>query len=338
MPGVAVDRRRATLIGLVSMAAAIAVALAWIAANAMHTDQRMRIVLHTQQIGDGIVTGTPVRVDGVKVGSIEQVDSGGYGTQLLTLRLDRAQLSGVTQNLVVQYAPANLFGISEIKLVPDPTGGSPLVDGDTIDLTAGRADRVRDVTMGALIRSLTRTSTSVLTPELTETLTALATDLKAFTPLFETLIATGRAVADTQRLPASLLLGRYGSTLAGAAEMISGTVTLIDNVSNIEILRTQRELFDAGVALIIDQFFPAIVNTGTTARQYFSGYADMLTPVLQLLSQMVPAPQASGAQLREILDRLGGSFAKTSEGPVLNLALTLRGVPALAVPLLGGNP
>lgn len=338
MPGVAVARRRATLVGITAIAVVLAVAVTWTVVTALRTEEGMRITLRTQHIGDGIVAGTHVRIDGVQVGDIEQIDSGGNGTQLLILRLDRTRLSHVTQNISVNYAPANLFGISELDLRP-AGGGAPLSDNITIDLTGPQAERVRDVTMGALIRSLTRTSTGVLTPELTETLTAIAADLRAFTPLIETLIATGQAVADTQRLPASFLVGQFGSTLNGAAEMIGGTVTLIDNVSNIEILRTQRELFDAGVDLIIERFFPAIVNTGVTAREHFSAYADMATPALAVLSQMVPAPQASGEQLREILNRLGNSFVQTPQGPVLQLALTLRGVPALTTPLLlGGQP
>nr|WP_240963213.1 MlaD family protein [Antrihabitans stalactiti] len=294
----------------------------------------MQIVLQTDSIGDGIAPGTQVRLDGVNVGSIAAIDSGESGRQLITLRLNQSRLFGVTDSLAIDYAPANLFGISEVEL-KRRDGGSPLQENAIIDLSGDHSARAQDATMGALIRSLSQTSGDVLTPRLAENLTRVAANLSWFTPLIEAMIATGQNLADTQIYPVSFLLGQYGSTLTGAAALIDGTVKLLDRFKNIEVLRTQRDLFDTGVNTIAKDFFPAVANTLFTAQRYFSGYADMLTPILNITSQMVPSPQLSGSQLREILARLDKSFTDTPDGPILNLALTLRGVPALSVPLLG---
>ncbi|WP_169590503.1 MlaD family protein [Antrihabitans stalactiti] len=319
---------------MLALALVTVVAISWIAVDKARGDDRMQIVLQTDSIGDGIAPGTQVRLDGVNVGSIAAIDSGESGRQLITLRLNQSRLFGVTDSLAIDYAPANLFGISEVEL-KRRDGGSPLQENAIIDLSGDHSARAQDATMGALIRSLSQTSGDVLTPRLAENLTRVAANLSWFTPLIEAMIATGQNLADTQIYPVSFLLGQYGSTLTGAAALIDGTVKLLDRFKNIEVLRTQRDLFDTGVNTIAKDFFPAVANTLFTAQRYFSGYADMLTPILNITSQMVPSPQLSGSQLREILARLDKSFTDTPDGPILNLALTLRGVPALSVPLLG---
>ncbi|NMN97572.1 MCE family protein [Nocardiaceae bacterium YC2-7] len=334
IPGVSTNKRRSKVAGVLALALVTVVAISWIAVDKARGDDRMQIVLQTDSIGDGIAPGTQVRLDGVNVGSIAAIDSGESGRQLITLRLNQSRLFGVTDSLAIDYAPANLFGISEVEL-KRRDGGSPLQENAIIDLSGDHSARAQDATMGALIRSLSQTSGDVLTPRLAENLTRVAANLSWFTPLIEAMIATGQNLADTQIYPVSFLLGQYGSTLTGAAALIDGTVKLLDRFKNIEVLRTQRDLFDTGVNTIAKDFFPAVANTLFTAQRYFSGYADMLTPILNITSQMVPSPQLSGSQLREILARLDKSFTDTPDGPILNLALTLRGVPALSVPLLG---
>lgn len=334
IPGVSTNKRRSQVTGVIALAVVAVVAISWIVVDRARGDDRMQVVLQTDRVGDGIASGTQVRLDGVNVGSIAAIESGESGRQLITLKLNPSQLFGVTDDLAIDYAPANLFGISEVELKRGQ-GGSPLRENAVIDLSGDHSARVQDATMGALIRSLSQTSNEVLTPQLTETLTKVGANLRWFTPLIEAMIATGQNLADTQKYPISFLLGQYGSTLTGAAAMIDGTVKLLDRFKNIEVLRTQRDLFDTGVNTIAKDFFPALANTLFTAQSYLSGYADMLAPILNITSQMVPSPQLSGAQLREILARLDKSFIDTPDGPILNLALTLRGVPALSVPLLG---
>ncbi|MGX1806095.1 MlaD family protein [Nocardia sp. NPDC055321] len=303
----------------------------------MNQDERLRLVLVTEQVGDGVVAGTPVRLDGVQVGSVESIDIGDAGRQQVTVRLDSDRLRGVTDSLHVSYAPSNLFGISELG-IERWVGGTPLRDGQLIDLTGDRAQRIQDVTMGNLIRSLSRTTTEVLTPELAETLATLAADLEAFTPLLEAMITTGRAVADTQQLPASFLLNQYASTLAGGAPMIAGTVQILDTLTNIDILQTRRPLFDVTIKTAVNELFPGLAGLLFTAQRYGTDYTDMATPLLTQLARTVPDPALSSAQLQELIARLNSAFTETPAGTALDLALTLRGMPAISVPLLGSTP
>ncbi len=290
--------------------------------------------LRTEQIGDGIVAGTQVRLDGVLVGEVGGIEPADRGTQRITLRLDGSRLRNIDASLGVDYAPANLFGISEVGLRRGP-GGPPLHDGASLDLTGARAGAVYDATLGALIRSLSTVTTDVLTPNLVTLLDRLARDVGAFTPFLQAVVETFRTVAAVQKYDPSYLMRQYGAALAGGAPFVAATATLIEQINTIEVLRTDREHFDATVGAVVDRLFPAVSSTMNRAGAHLDAYTSMLVPLLSALAPMVAHPQRSSAQLRELLERLGATLPNTPDGPKLNLDVELRSVPAVSVPLLG---
>ncbi|WP_290047421.1 MlaD family protein [Nocardia nova] len=332
IPGMATSRRRALAIGSAVAAVAMGVTLTW--AGWRGGDGQMRVDVLTEQIGDGIVVGSRVQIDGVAVGAVGNIAEAGSGRQRITLTLDDSGVTGLTDHLTVDYVPSNLFGISELRLSAGQ-GGTPVHAGSVVDLTRAQANRVHDATMGALLRSLSDVLPSVMTPQLTQLLTQAATDVKAFAPILEALITTTRLAAETQRLLPSELFGNYAQGLSGIPSLLSGSVVQLTSFGRIQVLRTDRQWFDDGVSLMSDQVFPAIGSTADTAERYLGPYTDMLAPLFAALAHTVPDPQRSGAELRQLLDAIGGAFQPSPNGPVLNLDVTLRGVPGLAQPLLG---
>lgn len=337
MPGVESNRGKSLRTGVVAAAVVAVVVAGWFIYSSTRTDDGLEIALQTEQLGDGITDTTEVRLDGVQVGKVTDIEPVGEGLQRITMRLNKSQLFGIDDSLAVDYAPANLFGISEIELKRGK-GGSPLVDDMVIDLTGPRGGDVYDATMGSLLRSLASVSNDVLTPKLSSVLQKLATNVKAFTPLLQAIVTGARTLSEQQRYELSFLFGEYGSAMSGVAPFVSSTVDVLDRVNNIDVLRNDRAHFDATIAAVINDIFPALSGMLFSAQDALSSYADMFTPLLGALSQTVSTPQQSGAQLRELLLRLGSAMQDTPDGPVLNLAIDLRGVPGLAVPLLAGLP
>ncbi|MEV6773748.1 MlaD family protein [Nocardia sp. NPDC051030] len=330
MPGVTMTRVGSRLLGLVAFGLIIALGVAWYAYKHVPESDRMRIQLRTEQIGEGITPGTTVRLDGVAVGKITDVESIDQGRQLLSLDLDRSQASSLTDSFSVDYAPENLFGISAVTLRA-AAGGTPLSEGTVVDL----AGRVNDVTMGALLRSLTQTSTEVLTPKLTELLTQFNGDLRAFTPILETLVTLSRAIADTQKYPSSFLIDQYGAFFNGLGTFSSASFRLFDAIMNVEVFKNDREKFDSSIDMIANKAFPAIGAIGGVSGKHFTEMTDMFTPLLTAVAATVPNPTVSQAELTELIERLNRMFADGPNGPVVNVAVTLRGVPGIAVPLFG---
>ncbi len=334
MPGVAVDKHRSRIVGLVAIAVIVAVVAGYALYRELRTEDGLHIALHTEQIGDGVLAGTPVRVDGVQVGTVTDIEPDERGTQRISLRLDRSQLHGIDDSLQVDYAPANLFGISEIELRRG-AGGSALRDDSVIDLTGSRADAIFDATMGSMLRTLSQTGDSVLTPQMATVISQVSHDMKAFTPLAQSIIEVAQIVTDNQRMPPSELAARLGPAFYGAGNFAGANEVMVDMIRNIPRLQNNRESFDAGVRMHTEKLLPGIANLGAVLGQDLSGTTDMLVPVLRLLAQMVPTPQQSGADLTEFLRRLRAAMPDTPNGPVLNAEIDLSGMPVLA-PLLGG--
>ncbi|MFI6213418.1 MlaD family protein [Nocardia brasiliensis] len=332
LPGVRTTRRSAFTVGTLTVVAMVLAAFVWHGSATQREPGEWRIHLRTNRTGDGIGPGAGVRFNGVQVGRIATVDRTPGGAQSITLELDRTQLVGLGDGLRVEYAPANLFGISEVVL-RGGDGGAPLHDGSVVDLTA--AGRVTDATMGTLLRALSQTTLTVLTPQLTEVLHQIGSDIKAFAPLIEAMVGVSRAVADTQRYRSSFLIAQYAALFDGVAAFGNGFVKLIANIYHIDVLRNDRAHFDTGVALVVDQLFPLISRVLGTADGYFGGYADSATTVLTQVARTVPDPDRSHAELTELLTRLDRTFRGTPDGPQVGLDILVRGMPGIAVPLLG---
>jgi hypothetical protein len=329
LPGVAADRVAARAVGVTILALVLVVTLAVTLYRGLRPDDGLRISLHTPLVGDGITEGTEVRLDGVVVGRVDGISAHRPGVQQLTLRLDDSRVRGLDDSLGVDYVPANLFGISEVELRRG-SGGAPLHPDAVIDLTGDRAADISDATMGNLLRGLSQVGGSVLTPQLSAVLVRLASDLHEFTPLLESMVVLARTVVGVQRVPPSLLAGRFGSTLGGGAGLIDSTIEVLNVLYTNEPLRVSRDKIDSGIAMVVHQLFPTLSTTLTHAGASFSGYTDMLVPVLDMLSAMVPDPQRSGTELRTIIDRLDRAMPDTPDGPVLRTQVELRGIPVLA--------
>ncbi|WP_405492762.1 MlaD family protein [Nocardia sp. NBC_00511] len=299
----------------------------------------MSVDVLTRQLGAGLKSGADVRLDGVKVGAVADIAPITGGRQRITLRLDSSQLFGLTDALGIDFAPGNLFGISEIELQPGG-GGAALHDGTVVDLSDEKSSRTRDATLSTVLASVGTLTGDVLTPQLATVLSQLSGDIKGFVPLLQSIVVTIRAMADTQNLPASFLLGQLGQTLSGLPATVDGGLRLLYYPYTNQYMASDanRARFDATIAAIRNGLVPAVDSVLATGEKYYAGLTGPLAPLLGAIAASVGTPQRSGQELSQLLDRLGKSFRDTPDGPVLDIAVELRGVPGLAVPLLAGLP
>ncbi|WP_051727757.1 MlaD family protein [Nocardia brasiliensis] len=332
IPGVTTEQRGARRRGAAALLAVVTVGAAVAGFRQPDTAGLVRVRVVTTQVGAGIGHGSPIRVDGVPVGRLERIDSTAPGRQTLTLALRPEAATALTNTLTLDYAPANLFGLSEIALHAQ-AGGTPLRDGDLLDLS--RPGRVADATLGRLLERLGATSGQVLTPELTTALDRVSSEIDALAPLLEAIVATARTVADTQSQRPSNLIGNYASALRGLGSLVEGSVTLLDQLARIPVLREDRAMFDRSVDILTDDIVPAVSHAATAGERNFAAYASLLVPVLRVVAAAVPDPRRSANELRQLLDHLDGALRSSTNGPALNVAVILHGVPAVAVPLLG---
>ncbi|WP_297608355.1 MlaD family protein [Nocardia sp.] len=338
MPGTAVSARGARIVGTVIVAVAVVIAIAMNVIPGPSAGDRLRIRLRTEQTAAGISGGTEVQLDGVQVGTVVRIASIEQGRQQdITLELDRAQTAGLTDHFDVDYAPANLFGITAL-ILKQAGSGNPLRDGAIVDLTGSASGRVTDLTLERLLRMLSDTTSKVLTPQLTELLTTASGDLKRFTPFLQSVVTLSQTVSDTQRYLPSYLIDQYGSLIGGIGQFSSAIVFLMKSVLDIDIFKTDRAFYDESIDMQANGLFPAIAGSMNIVGTYLHDTTDSLVPLMQAVAAAVPTPATSRAQLTELIDRLDRMFTDTPDGPALNVEVIVQNMPGLFVPLLGQQP
>ncbi|MBF6209644.1 hypothetical protein IU433_05240 [Nocardia puris] len=329
LPGTAVQRRGARILGLLTVVMVVAGSALLLRVDRELPDGRIRVELRTDHIGPGIAPGSTVRLDGVTIGVVDRIDVLDRQRGIVVV-LDGDRVLGLTGNLTVDYTAGNFFGITEIVLRRG-AGGPALREGMVLDLTA--PGRVNDASVGVLLDRLAALTGEALTPDLTELVMRSSDELTVLLPMVQAAVELGRLMADTQRQPLSTLIDPATSALYGLGSLVDGGVGLLHNLGEIEVLRSDREMFEGSVDFLTGELFPALTRIGRTAHRGVGGYADLVTPLLQAVARIVSAPQQSGAELRLLIERLGGAFIDTVDGPVptVDLALDL-------VPILGGSP
>ncbi|MEV6066166.1 MlaD family protein [Nocardia sp. NPDC052001] len=331
LPGTEVGPRRARVLGVCALVLTLLTGVGWRIWPETTAPDDLRVALLVGNVGAGVAPGTDVRLDGVRVGTVDDIDASAIGRARITLDLNGSQLFGLTDALRLDYAPGNLFGISAIEL-HSGAGGSALVNGVTVDLT-GNSDRVRDATLATLLASTGTLTDKVLTPQLVELLRRFAHDLDGFVPLLQAIGATARSFAETQQLPPSLLFDRYGAALAGLPPMLTGGLQVLWASYSNEHLQTAEQVQRYGSMFdrISSELLPVATGMLGTAQQQFQGLMPMGGVILDRISASVSTPERSARQLTDLLTRLGAAFRDTPDGPVLDASVEL--VPALAQPL-----
>ncbi|RMI30045.1 MlaD family protein [Nocardia stercoris] len=342
LPGTAIGPRGSRILGTCAIVLAVAAGAGWKAMPHSAPADRIDIALVVDHVGEGIAAGTDVRLDGVRVGTVSAVDLAARGTRRIELALRRSQLFGLTDAVTADYAPGNLFGISTLDLHANP-GGTELREGTAVDLTGAAANRVADATLSALLTSTGKLTDDVLTPQLTEVLRQVSHDVTAFTPLLQAIGATVRAAVETQQLPPSYLLDRFGSALTGLPSILTGGLTILKSDYENKYLASPDHIRDYGGLWVgvQDQLLPVLKQLLDAAQPEFGDLVPVAAAPLRQVAAAVSTPQRSAGQLSELLDRVGRSFHDTPDGPVVDADVNLDVVPGLAGPLaalLGSAP
>lgn len=125
-------RHEQAIRGLVAVAVSILILLllGWRAQGGFSSAPRVEAQL--DNVGASIYNGADVKVQGVIIGKVSDVDAN-EGSATLELTLDDEQLQGVPKNVVARVLPATVFGTSYVDLTvhgaPDP---ERLAAGDVI--------------------------------------------------------------------------------------------------------------------------------------------------------------------------------------------------------------
>ncbi|RJQ79770.1 MCE family protein [Pseudonocardiaceae bacterium YIM PH 21723] len=179
-------------------------------------------------VGDGLPTGSDVKVRGVLVGTVAEVgDSPTETKRVVKLDLDRESATDIPASVKARVLPANIFGASFVDLVPGDEDGRFLRSGDTIP----GDDSTQTVQLQTALDQAKTLLTAVQPGKLNILLTNLAQALEGRGAKLGSLIDQSNVVL-RELAPQTPQMGTDIAKLAGSLETLRDTAPeLLDAVS-----------------------------------------------------------------------------------------------------------
>lgn len=318
--------RPRTLIGLAVLLAAGVTGLlvAWFAA---HGSQNYAFQARFAS-AQGVFPGAPVSLLGVRVGSVQSVETQGSSV-LVTMRINSSQ--PLPSGVVAELVEPELLGTPDIELSPGYTGGPKLTAGALIP-----EDRTEvPATTDQLLNELQRVLGAIKPGSARQLVQSLATDLQGEGAQLNSLLANA---AGTVSLLADKGddLGRLDGQLAA----LTGTLRSHDN--ELANLITAYDTVSAVLAGHQQQLGQAITQLANASEQL----ASFLTPNLHPIQQDVAVITTVGrtldrnlASLDQTINSSASLFAAAHRAydPVHNwLDLNAQASPGFTVEILAG--
>ncbi len=285
--------------------------------------------IESEQLGEGIVAGSDVKLNGLRIGQVTRVESVGTGNQELDIAIDLGQADALTDNLAARFVSSNTLGMSSIELYPGPGQGAKLANNSTIRL--GKDSRT--VTVTAVLRKLTSTIGEV-NGDSVGTVTSVFKDNSAgIANMIKTLIDVGSLTVDGE-----MVVGLDPRPAIGMLNDVSGSVAR-DVTGLADGLRENRSKLhffvehpDETAALInaLALGFGGIGNLLKVRER------DLIKLVDALLSFGIPIGTGIHGitdfynRVPELIDRVDRSFVNQGGTTSLQLQVILRGMPYLA--------
>ncbi|GAB4658371.1 MlaD family protein [Mycobacterium avium] len=352
------EARRLTIIGMVTLGC-IALFCSVAMVNPFHGRPigQYSVTMTMPYVGQGVATGTPLIMHGVKVGRITSVSSLRNGGVRLNAELQSKPTQKLTDTMGVDFRPANYFGVTALNLVPGD-GGRPLRNGAHINTTPKG-----NFTLQALLSRLGEITGGVVTPQLVSVIKRATQYTDALNPLIETVVTAADSVAKVQSVSTERLLrntagisaafpGFVDAATSAGYEFnqqggfvtfnVSGEHGLPGPDSDIRPGQRQDEKYwqtrsRATLDLLANSFF------GALGKLLSSHPADLLPAVglIKTITDTVPglvAPEGIAATLTELRTRYEKLYAGSPEQRALQVHIVLDSLPGVEAPVnaMGG--
>jgi hypothetical protein len=300
-------------------------------------DDLLSISIKSPYVGEGVVQGTDLMMHGVKVGEVEEVTSTPGGGVRMDAQLQRGPTDGLTDTMLIDFRPANYFGVTGINLRPGQ-GGHALVNNAVISTVP-----VGNFTLQSLLARLGDISHGVLTPKLIDVIDRATTYIDGLDPLVETMLVVANSVSTVQTVStAKLLTNATGISVAFPGFVDAAT-------------RTGDDFLHGGLDGASEDYYrntytPTIKLASTdlfgAAGELLGSHSEDLAPLTNMIKVLtdvgpglIPSEEIAGTadELRTRLERL---FSGPPEQRAVNVRIILDSLPGVAAPIdaLGAIP
>ncbi|MGW0039432.1 MlaD family protein [Gordonia sp. NPDC003376] len=329
--------RTLALAGTIALAViAIVVAIAVVVYPRATEPTGTAVHLVVPALGPGIKPGSKVLLHGAEIGEVTEVVAPTADAVEVDVVLDAAAASSLTDDLDLDFRPANYFGITAVNLVARQ-GGAPLRDGQTIERTSAP-----DFTMSTMLERGSIVVDGSLTKEMISSLDKVMRYANGLAPLIETGVIVTDKIARTQQNLPSTLLHRMNDVLdefpAFNRQTMIGLYAITESPYN-TLPDGSRGVDEAFHDLTDDSLTVASDDLFGKAGALLASHGTELTPLVTLIQYLMePLPGALGGgatvvKTRQAIAGLQGAFTGTDRQKTLQLRVVLDSMPAFAGPL-----
>lgn len=316
------------LIALVAIIASIAVLAAYARGE---FDSRWRINVDAATIGEGLVIGADVKLNGFAIGRVRAIETVGYGRQRIALDLEPAHASHLTNRVKARFTPSNMFGATGVELIP-MAGGRSLRDGDLLVIDPETAQ----ITVSGLFSRAGKVAGELSSPEVLDLLNIVVENARDARRSMVAVLQIARMLRDEQRGSVSKYL-RVGAEMGDAAQrltplIVSGVVDLVDQTeyfaSKGNRERTNRAIGGLNHRLL----YPA----GDAVAKHEEDAATIITTALDLI---IPISVAIGSVaptyngIPEVIENIRSAFPTVAGRPQLQLRVVATNFPQVVTAL-----
>ncbi|MDF0530307.1 MlaD family protein [Tsukamurella sp. 8F] len=333
VPGMSIDKSVLRRRGIIFVVVVAVILLVIYLVQHFWPKNDFDLTLRTPNVAAGIVAGAPVKMNGFEIGKVGEVRSLGNGQQGVDLVLEPAKTKGITDSVEAAFSAGNLFGVSEVELIPHP-GGSSLKSG--AQLTPQR--QITDNSVSNMITTLGDVNSDAIRPHMGEILRNVDASTKAMLPLTTALGNVAQAVQDTQKLSTAETFPQIARAIQAADGTAAAMLPAVQNLFDLDLVHNQAYVqrtlatedaltnhTDSLTARLQQLLNPASV-------QGLAKAAPLVTGTMQMLLQLFPNAGTLGIQLGQVMNNVRAAMPVVGAGPVLNVNLSVD-VPALGAAL-----
>ncbi|GAB08235.1 Mce family protein [Gordonia araii NBRC 100433] len=286
---------------------------------------RWRITVDAATIGEGLVTGADVKLNGYAIGRVRAIDTVGYGRQRIALDLEPDQAAHLTNQVKARFTSSNMFGATGIELIPVP-GGTPLRDGDLLVIGADSSQ----ITVSGLFSRAGKVARELSSPEVLDLINLMVDNSRGLGRSMVAFLQIAAMLRDEQRGSLSKYL-EVGAEMGSAVQrltplIVAGVVDLVEQTEyfgpkeNRE--RTNRAIGGLNKRLL----YPA----GDLVAKHEKNFSTIITTALDLV---IPISVAIGSLaptyngIPEIIANIRSAFPEVAGKPQLQLRIVATNFP-----------
>lgn len=305
--------------GLVMLVALVVLAgAAW---RTLEPDRagRVEFDLVVSGLGDGAGPGTPIRLRGMAIGEVVEVEPVGVERHRLTVGVDAARLPELSTTTRPRFVSATVFGSTALELTPMP-GGAPLTAGTVLE----PEERVDNFTVTRILRDSNRAVGDILTERLSVSLETAAGLTEAGAPLLTSALLLARTWQRTQQVPLSQVLTTTADVTEGVAAFGPSALGILTALASVEELdddaRTQQASATISeVSNLVFAFAGELVGALGPMADAVDMLLDMVIPLNQSMRGVTPG------HVGALLAGLDGALRHRDGGVTLDAEIVLGG-------------